>query len=575
MPSRIDRYRAVMHTPPDSCDLTPLPFKRYPTSDRRPLPWCSPGNGWHAHGSPGQGSPGDSPPGHSPPGHGSRDRGLPGQGSPGLGSRGHGSRGGLALLAAGLAAYAPTRVHYASVAGSALQSGAPIMVDYDPQWYELQVAGVRRPVPSGGAYYPGELYAAVPGDAGLAAGVYHYDPVNHALELVRPGDPSPQLTRATGGDPAAGGALLLACRLWKNAGKYGNLGHHLASLDVGGLLGEVIARLPGPARVRFFFLDDVLDDLLGLTPSIETVLAVVLLPHGSPSAKEPLAGVPPPAGGLDRDQANRSVVAPAGEPLAGVLSPAAGLERDQANRSIVDPAVVALTAASRIHDLDPSLAPTADPPPAPTADPPPAGSVSLPEPAAVPQEQVQRRSAVSFRPDPIPLTQLAAVLAAATAGFASDLAGTAHGAPPLSLYCVTAAVAGLDDGVHRYHPAAHAMTRTSPTPRLRAAVIGLDAQLVSAAVSLFLVAAYRAPAGDRWYRVANLLAGVMMQRICRAAAGLGLGSRPNLGFAPAAVADLLGLAAEEAPLLHVLVGHPAPRPGCLDLSLCDPAEAGR
>lgn len=255
--------------------------------------------------------------------------------------------------------------------------------------------------------------------------------------------------------------------------------------------------------------------------------------------------------------------------------PAVGLDHDEANLSMVDTAAVDLHAASRITDrahLPRSPVVASAGPPAP--DPPGAPTVGLPAAAAPPRRGlVDRSSALSFHPAPVRLDQLATVLAAATRGYPSDVAGTAEGAPPIALYCVGSAMAGLADGVHRYDPVAHAAVcrrEGAPDRMLRAATTGLDPHLVSASVSLFLVGRYRATAGARWYRVTNLLAGVALQRICGAAATVGWGSRPNLGFDPVAVARLLELAPGQTPLVQVLLGHPAPRPGCLDLHLREP-----
>lgn len=502
-----ERYRAVVRSLPANPDLTPVPSKRYRAGPRWPLP------GYAAGGGGGQ----------------------------------------LALLAALFRPYAPARLHYASVAGALAMLGTASGIELEPWCHELQVAGLRRTVPSGGAYYPVELYAAVPDGPGLPAGVYHYHPLDHAAEQVRSGEPGPALRRAVpGADPA--GALLLAGRAWKNAGKYGNLCYHLTALDTGVVLGQVLAEPPVPLRIAYYFLDGELDRLLGLTPELETVLVAVWLAD--------LDGTVPERGGR--------LAAPAA---------ATGLDPDRRYRAAVDPAVVELAAASRISDpaelpTQPVVVPRESA--AVTAD-----RFPLPPPVPPPTDRVAGRySAVCFRPRPVELAQLATVLAEATRAYPSDVAGTAEGDPPIGLYCVAAGavgVTGLADGAYRYHPVEHALEvrRTGLAgPALRVAITGLDPQLIFASVSLFLVARYqesaRSAAAERWYRVANLLAGVMLLRICRTAAGLGLASRPNLGFQPAALADLLRLGPDQAPLVHVMVGHPAPRPGCLDLWLPDP-----
>ncbi len=53
-----------------------------------------------------------------------------------------------------------------------------------------------RAAPSAGALYPIETYAFVQGVVGLAPGIYHYALHTHALELIRAGDFSHELTRA-------------------------------------------------------------------------------------------------------------------------------------------------------------------------------------------------------------------------------------------------------------------------------------------------------------------------------------------------------------------------------------------
>lgn len=509
--SSTDRYRAVARNPPATALLRPVSFKRYPGSRRYPLPW-------------------------HPVTRPARDQ--------------------LELLAGLFRPYAPTRVHYTSVAAALSLVGAGYRADPDPWWYELQVAGIRRAAPSGGGFYPVELYAAVPGAARLPAGVYHYDPLGHAIERIRAGNPGPLLERAIPGSGAPAGALLLAARSWKSAGKYGNLCYHLAALDVGVVLGEVLSRPPVPIRVSFFFLDHLLDGLLGVVPEVETVYAAVLLDRLAP------AGAECPAG---RDR-----------PVGGPSPQATGLDQDLRYRSMVDPVVVELDTASRI--TDPSRLP-----PTPVvigpSTPEPGTAVRLPDPIPAPEpDPAGRRSAVAFQPRPVRLDQLATVLAETTRGYPSDVAGTADRAAPIALYWVMSGVAGLADGGYRYLPAAHAadLRRSIPPgPALQSAITGLDPQLVSASLSLFLVGGYgpgTAAAGERWYRVANLLAGVMLARICRTATALGLGSRPNLGFHPGTVSSLLGLPAGQAPLVHVMIGYPAPRPGCVDLWLPDPGR---
>ena len=66
-----------------------------------------------------------------------------------------------------------------------------------------------RTVPSGGARHAFETYLAVRKVAGLSAGVYHYLPLEHALEPVGPlENPREQITAAMHGQKWAGGCAV-------------------------------------------------------------------------------------------------------------------------------------------------------------------------------------------------------------------------------------------------------------------------------------------------------------------------------------------------------------------------------
>ena len=74
--------------------------------------------------------------------------------------------------------------------GDVLHAGYGVLGTID-LWGEF----CERPVPSGGGLYPLELYALTQRVDGLPGGAYHYVPLTHALEVVRP-DPLPSLLTA-------------------------------------------------------------------------------------------------------------------------------------------------------------------------------------------------------------------------------------------------------------------------------------------------------------------------------------------------------------------------------------------
>ncbi len=69
--------------------------------------------------------------------------------------------------------------------------------------------------------------------------------------------------------------------------------------------------------------------------------------------------------------------------------------------------------------------------------------------------------------------------------------------------------------------------------------------------------------GDRWYRMLNLHAGILAQRIGLAATGLGLGSMQRCDYEPKIADRLIHAAPGRTVLLVVLVGleHGVGKPG--------------
>ena len=89
--------------------------------------------------------------------------------------------------------------------------------------------GLFRTAPSAGALYPLELYIVVRKDGveGLPEGVYHYQPREHTLELVRGGDSSADLEAATWGQEivkAAAASIVMTGVPGRIAEKYGRRG---------------------------------------------------------------------------------------------------------------------------------------------------------------------------------------------------------------------------------------------------------------------------------------------------------------------------------------------------------------
>lgn len=140
----------------------------------------------------------------------------------------------------------------------------------------------RRFAPSGGALYPNELYVYLKIED-LPIGVYHYDVAHHCLVLLREGNFDSYIARGLGNRceiSACFGTVFISTMFWKNFFKYNNFAYRLQGLDAGVLIGqllEVSKRFGFESGVYFQFLDSAMNHLLGLSEREETVYAVIPL----------------------------------------------------------------------------------------------------------------------------------------------------------------------------------------------------------------------------------------------------------------------------------------------------------
>jgi SagB-type dehydrogenase family enzyme len=140
----------------------------------------------------------------------------------------------------------------------------------------------RRFAPSGGALYPNELYIYLKVDD-LPAGIYHYDAANHRLDLLREGNFDSYLERALGNRcdiSSCFGTAFVSTRFWKNFFKYNNFSYRLQGLDGGVLMGQLLEtakRFGFESGVYVQFLDSAVNHLLGLDEEEENVYSVIPL----------------------------------------------------------------------------------------------------------------------------------------------------------------------------------------------------------------------------------------------------------------------------------------------------------
>jgi SagB-type dehydrogenase family enzyme len=100
--------------------------------------------------------------------------------------------------------------------------------------------------PSSGNLHPTEGHLVVPQMSGLADGVYHYDPLGHALErrALLPGELASRMESHFGGP---GFLVALSTIFWRESWKYGERAYRYCNLDIGHALAALAfaARLHG------------------------------------------------------------------------------------------------------------------------------------------------------------------------------------------------------------------------------------------------------------------------------------------------------------------------------------------
>ena len=141
-----------------------------------------------------------------------------------------------------------------------------------------------------GALYEIELYVVTGDLAGLDAGVYHFNPVDLSLRLLRKGDFCRNLAQATAMEPAVAHApAMIICTgtYWRNAWKYQARTYRHFGWDNGTLLANMLAVSAAsglPAEIVLGFVDAEVNRLLDLDTRCEVSLCLVPIGRKSESS---------------------------------------------------------------------------------------------------------------------------------------------------------------------------------------------------------------------------------------------------------------------------------------------------
>lgn len=405
-----------------------------------------------------------------------------------------------------------------------------------------------------GALYPVEVYVINFAVEGLEPGVYHFNPRDFALDVLRNGDFSGELFSATSGSTQGASAVLAFSAIsWRSTWKYRDRAYRYHFWDNGTILANALAMSRAnriSAEVILGFADGEIGQLMAIDMRRELPLSLMRLGNQS----EYGAGKPV-----------RSTVALPELQLKTVpLSPC----------EVEYPSILEIDAASRLIDQDAvarwrEKAIDIEEPVSPyssgqeTSQP-----IHLPAGYPHPNEGIEsviarRASTRRFAKKPIALEQLTTVLLASTSGFCADF-----GPPGQRLndvYVIAHRVAGLNPGAYFYD------IETSSLELLKkgdfsseAAYLALDQDLGGdGGATLFLMAdlpAVLGRLGNRGYRAAQLEAGIIAGKQYLAAYAVGLGAT-GLTFYDDDVTEFFSPhASRKNCMLVIAIGVPGKRP---------------
>jgi SagB-type dehydrogenase family enzyme len=404
-----------------------------------------------------------------------------------------------------------------------------------------QLPDLLRSIPSGGALHPYELYLIISQDSSFEDGIYHYNALEHSLECLVHGNVSASLAAALGVARVSSRTLLITCCFSRNSFKYRDFGYRVQSVDLGIVLGQARAaasRQGWSSYVRYRFADDVLDRMLGLDQHAEATYAVFEFGEAQvPQQKTGVAATPPTAD-------SRAPL-----PLEA-WAHLANLHRS-ARRAPQFEGLVQLPPA-RVDESALITLPTVNE-------------------TELELEAIWRRQSAmhAFTQQTLSWVEAAQLFRAASSYDNDSIAPDSHSV----LYAMVNAVSGLKRGIYRYHPGQHALEllrETDARVDLHGTLGGPSQNPFELSLAFFPVGHFHGGLetyGDRWYRVQNMDAGVVVARLYRATSALGLGCHANLNYKVREANKALGLPEPWTTLIQVLVGGVAVNGRKLDMPL--------
>jgi SagB-type dehydrogenase family enzyme len=399
-----------------------------------------------------------------------------------------------------------------------------------------------------GALYEIELYVVTGDLKGLDAGVYHFNPADVSLLLLRKGDFRGNLAPATAMEPAVAHApAIIICTgtYWRNAWKYQARTYRHFGWDNGTLLANMLAVSAASgllAEIVIGFVDAEVNRLLDLDTRREVSLCLVPIGRTSQSA------LPDP----------REV-------------PVLGLETiPLSQREVEYPAMLEMHDASSLESVEEVLQWRGKSPVFPSSAP--AGQAvrlqRLPEEEqpkdTIEQVILRRGSTRTFdQTASISLAQLSTIFDSATRGLPADFLEP-PGVQLSELYLIVHSVQGLKPGAYFFHRERNTLELLKEGEfRAEACHLGLEQQLpADACVDIFFLADLNhilERYGNRGYRTVQLEAGAIGGRMYLASYAQGLGAT-GLTFLDDDVINFFSPHAKDKSAIFLLaIGEPLKR----------------
>ena len=363
-----------------------------------------------------------------------------------------------------------------------------------------------------GALYEIELYLVTSQLAGLDSGVYHFNPADMSLRLLRKGDFRGNLAQVTAMEPAVAHApAIIICTgtYWRNAWKYQARTYRHFGWDNGTLLANMLAVSAAsglPAKIVLGFVDAEVNRLLDLETRREVSLSLVpigCIPGGSLLAPREATALSLETVPLSQHEVEYSAMLQ--------MHDASSLETEEEVRQWRERRS-AVTSFAPVGEQIPLRPPSEEEQPKDTIE----------------QVILRRGSTRTFdKAASITLSQLATILDCATRGVAADFLEP-PGSQLNDLYLIVHSVQGLSPGAYFFQRDRNTLEVLKPGDfRAAAYHLGLEQQLpADACVAIFFLADLERileQYGNRGYRGVQLEAGVIGGRMYLAAYAQRLG----------------------------------------------------